>query len=61
MKSVVSFIERRMKLKVNAEKTKIVPPNGLTYLGYSFYKDNERWRAHVSEEKFSSLSQRSEY
>ena len=55
MKSVVSFIERRMKLKVNAEKTKIVPPNGLTYLGYSFYKDNERWRAHVSEEKFSSL------
>ena len=23
--------------------------------GYSFYKDNERWRAHVSEEKFSSL------
>ena len=55
MKSVVSFIERRMKLKVNAEKTKIVPPNGLTYLGYSFYKDNERWRARASEEKFSSL------
>ncbi|MEE3482488.1 MAG: group II intron reverse transcriptase/maturase [Lachnospiraceae bacterium] len=55
MKSVVSFIERRMKLKVNAEKTKIVPPNGLTYLGYSFYKDKERWRARVSEEKFSSL------
>ena len=56
MKSVVSFIERRMKLKVNAEKTKIVPPNGLAYLGYSFYKDKEeRWRACVSEEKFSSL------
>ena len=56
MGSVVSFIERRMKLKVNAEKTKVVPPNGLTYLGYSFYKDKEgRWRACVSEEKFSSL------
>ena len=56
MKSVVSFIERRMKLKVNAEKTKIVPPNGLNYLGYSFYKGKEeRWRARVSEEKFSSL------
>ena len=36
MKSIVSFIERRMKLKVNAEKTKVVPPNGLTYLGYSW-------------------------
>ena len=55
MKSVVSFIERKMKLKVNAEKTKIVPPNGLTYLGYSFHKEKERWRACVSEEKFSSL------
>ena len=56
MKSVVSFIERRMKLKVNAEKTKIVPPSGLTYLGHSFYRDKEeRWRASVSEEKFSSL------
>jgi group II intron reverse transcriptase/maturase len=56
MKSVVSFIERKMRLKVNAEKTKIVPPNGLTYLGYSFYKNKEeRWRACVSEEKFSSL------
>lgn len=56
MGSVVSFIERRMKLKVNAEKTKVVPPNGLTYLGYAFYKDKEgRWRARVSEEKFSSL------
>lgn len=56
MASIVSFIERRMKLKVNAEKTKVVPPNGLTYLGYSFYKDKEeRWRARVSEEKFSSL------
>ena len=56
MGSVVSFIERRMKHTVNAEKTKVVPPNGLTYLGYSFYKDKEgRWRARVSEEKFSSL------
>lgn len=57
MNSVVSFIERRMKLKVNAEKTKVVPPNGLTYLGYSFYrgKDDGKWRARVSDEKFASL------
>ena len=58
MASIVSFIERRMKLKVNAEKTKVVPPNGLTYLGYSFYRsdgDGEKWRARVSKEKFASL------
>ena len=61
MASIVSFIERRMKLKVNAEKTKVVPPNGLTYLGYSFYKskgDGEKWSARVSDEKFASLESR---
>ncbi len=57
MKSVVSFIERKMKLKVNAEKTKVVPPNGLTYLGYSFYRGGAdgKWRARVSDEKFAFL------
>jgi len=57
MASIVSFIERRMKLKVNAEKTKVVPPNGLTYLGYSFYRSRAdgKWKARVSDEKFASL------
>ena len=56
MASIVSFIERRMKLKVNAEKTKVVPPNGLTYLGYSFYKGGDgKWKGCVSDAKFASL------
>ena len=57
MASIVSFIERRMKLKVNAEKTKVVPPNGLTYLGYSFYRNDVdgKWGARVSDAKFASL------
>jgi len=56
MASIVSFIERRMKLKVNAEKTKVVPPNGLTYLGYSFYKGGDgKWKGWVSDAKFASL------
>ena len=56
MASIVSFIERRMKLKVNAEKTKVVPPNGLTYLGYSFYRGKDgKWKGCVSDEKFASL------
>ena len=56
MASIVSFIERRMKLKVNAEKTKVVPPNGLTYLGYSFYKGCDgKWKGCVSDAKFAML------
>lgn len=57
MKSIVTFLERKMKLKVNATKSKIVTPWGLTYLGYSFYfhKDKKEYRARISDEKFSSL------
>ena len=57
MKSIVTFLERKMKLKVNATKSKIVTPWGLTYLGYSFYfnKEKNEYRARISDEKFSSL------
>lgn len=57
MKSIVTFLERKMKLKVNATKSKIVTPWGLTYLGYSFYfhKNKKEYRARISDEKFSSL------
>ena len=57
MKSIVTFLERKMKLKVNATKSKIVTPMGLTYLGYSFYfhKEKYEYRARISDEKFSSL------
>lgn len=57
MKSIVAFLERKMKLKVNATKSKIVTPRELTYLGYSFYfhKEKSEYRARISDEKFSSL------
>lgn len=57
MKSIVTFLERKMKLKVNATKSKIVTPRELTYLGYSFYfhKEKKEYRARISDEKFSSL------
>ena len=57
MKSIVTFLERKMKLKVNATKSKIVTPRDLTYLGYSFYfrKEKKEYRARISDEKFSSL------
>ena len=37
MKSVTSWIERKLSLKVNATKTKVVRPSDLKYLGFGFY------------------------
>ena len=36
MHSITGFIERKLGLKVNATKTKIVPPKDLKYLGFGF-------------------------
>ena len=40
MKSVTRFIEERLGLKVNAEKSKVDKPKGIKYLGFGFYFDS---------------------
>ena len=40
MKSVTRFIEDRLGLKVNAEKSKVDKPKGIKYLGFGFYFDS---------------------
>ncbi|MCI9475179.1 MAG: group II intron reverse transcriptase/maturase [Emergencia sp.] len=45
MHTVTSWIERKLGLKVNAEKTKVSKPSKLKYLGFGFWKDKEGWKA----------------
>ena len=40
MKSVTCFIEEKLGLKVNAEKSKVDKPKGIKYLGFGFYFDS---------------------
>lgn len=40
MKSVVNWLEKHLKVQVNATKTKVCRPNEMKYLGYSFYNKN---------------------
>jgi group II intron reverse transcriptase/maturase len=42
MYSITSWIERKLGLKVNANKTKITRPGKLKYLGFGFYKDPQK-------------------
>lgn len=39
MKSVSRYIEEKLGLKVNAEKSKVDKPQGIKYLGFGFYYD----------------------
>ena len=45
MKSVVSWLERKLFLKVNATKTKIVRPTQNKFLGFGFYKTGKDWKS----------------
>ena len=40
MRSVTRFIENKLGLKVNAEKSKVDKPKGIKYLGFGFYFDS---------------------
>ena len=40
MKSITRFIEERLGLTVNAEKSKVDKPKGIKYLGFAFYFDS---------------------
>lgn len=46
MYSITDWIERKLGLKINAEKTHITRPDKLKYLGFGFYKDfkTKEWK-----------------
>lgn len=44
MGSIIIWIEKKLGLKVNATKTKIVRPNNLKYLGFGFFQDTKTGR-----------------
>ena len=55
MKNIVTFIETKLKLKVNASKTHITRPNNLKYLGFSFWKSKDGWKAKPHDDSFARL------
>lgn len=66
MHTITRWIEKKLKLKVNATKTKVTRPSGLKYLGFGFVSIDGQWkcRPHQSsverfERKLKKLTKRS--
>lgn len=55
MKSVTSWLERKLKLKVSATKTKVVRPTKSTFLGFTFWKDAQGWKCRPAEDRKKRL------
>lgn len=60
MRSVTTWIEKKLKLKVNAIKSKITTPTQLNYLGFGFYQDNQdkAYKARPSKTSVQRLRQK---
>ena len=62
MKSMCSWLERKLFLKVNATKTKVVRPTRSKYLGFTFLKNGSDWKVRLTNEKKKKLKKKlSEY
>lgn len=55
MKSVTSRLERKLFLKVNATKTKVVKPSDSEFLGFSFCRNGDTWKCVPSKKCQASL------
>jgi group II intron reverse transcriptase/maturase len=49
--SVSSWLERKLRLKVNANKSKVVRPTGSTFLGFTFWKSTDGWRPRPAKDR----------
>ena len=62
MKSISEWLERKLFLKVNATKTKVVRPTRSKYLGFTFLKNGGEWKVKPTTEKKKKLKKKlSEY
>ena len=55
MTSVTSWLERKLRLKVSASKTKVVRPNDSAFLGFTFWKSKEGWKPRPLEARKDKL------
>ena len=62
MKSISDWLERKLFLRVNATKTKVVRPTRSKYLGFTFLKHGGEWKVKPTNEKKKALKAKlSEY
>jgi group II intron reverse transcriptase/maturase len=58
MKSVTSWLERKLFLKVSVTKTKVVRPSQSSFLGFTFWKSTEGWKPKPASDRKQKLCQK---
>ena len=58
MKSVTSWLERKLRLRVSATKTKVVRPTKSNFLGFTFWKSKDGWKSRPAKDRKKKLYER---
>ncbi len=56
--SVITYVERGLKLQVNREKTQISRPYQSTLLGFSFYRHKRNWAIRISPHSIGRIKEK---
>ena len=55
--SVTEYIEKRLKLKVNEEKTQVSQPQQSTLLGFSFFRNKDKWEVRIAPKSLKRIKE----
>lgn len=58
MESITKYLEEKLKLKVNREKSKISRPSRSSLLGFSFYGGKSGWELRISAKSLYNIKQK---
>jgi RNA-directed DNA polymerase len=56
--SITNYIEKKLRLKVNREKTRISRPAESQLLGFSFYKNKEKYEIRISKKSLKRIKEK---
>jgi group II intron reverse transcriptase/maturase len=58
MRTITDFIERKLGLIVNAEKSRIGRPTQIKFLGFGYFKSKEKWEAKPHKKSIQKLKRK---
>lgn len=58
MEHIIPYIEKKLYLKVNREKSKVSHANRIKFLGYGFYKDSKGYQLRVHKKSIAKMKEK---
>jgi len=56
--SITEYVEKKLKLKVNRDKTQVSQPQYSTLLGFSFYRSKGQWEVRVAPKSLKRIKEK---